>query len=51
MTQLNEDGEQMYKFTKFDQLSLANISQGSHRMWAHIGSVYIITFLILRVSD
>jgi hypothetical protein len=36
--------------TDIDLLSLSNIPPGSPRMWVHVASVYLITFLALKVG-
>jgi len=37
-----------YSITSFDKCSMANIEPGSSKMWAHLVSVYIITFFVLK---
>eukprot|EP00877_Chromochloris_zofingiensis_P005350 jgi/Chrzof1/14816/Cz09g17120.t1 len=39
-----------YVFSDLDRLSMANVSPGSPRLWAHMVSVYVITAITLRVS-
>lgn len=36
-----------YTFTEFDKLGLANITPSSNRMWIHLTSVYVVTFITL----
>lgn len=38
-----------YAFTNFDRCSLANIQAQSPKMWAHLISIYVITFIVLKV--
>lgn len=38
-----------YHFSDFDKLTLSNVKPGSQRMWVHIVSVYVITFVALRM--
>ena len=37
-----------YSVTSFDKCSMANIEPGSSKMWAHLVSVYMITFIVLN---
>jgi hypothetical protein len=40
-----------FTFSNFDRLSMANISPGSTRLWAHLVSVYVVTAITMRVSE
>jgi hypothetical protein len=40
-----------FTFSNFDRLSMANISPGSPRLWAHLVSVYVVTAITMRVSS
>lgn len=33
-----------------DRISLSNVLNGSPKMWAHVVTVYVITYIVLKVS-
>ncbi len=34
----------------FDRCSLSNLDNLSHKFWAHLVSVYVVTIIVLRVG-
>jgi hypothetical protein len=48
--QLMSENNTEYTFTGFDKLGLANVQEGSSRMWVHMLSVYFILGIAMWVS-
>ncbi|KAG1670980.1 hypothetical protein FOA52_014369 [Chlamydomonas sp. UWO 241] len=46
-TLLSGPGADSFSFTSFDKCGLANVSEGSPRMWLHMLSVYVILFIAM----
>jgi hypothetical protein len=38
-----------YVFSSLDKLSMANVMPGDDRLFVHLFSVYVITFIVMRV--
>ena len=39
------------RLSLFDTCSITNISQRSEKFWVHLVSVYVITFIVLKVRQ
>jgi hypothetical protein len=38
-----------YIFSSLDKLSMANVPPGDPRLWVHLASVYVVSYLAMRV--
>lgn len=41
---------QVADLSELDRIGLSNVVQGSPKMWAHVVTVYVITYIVLKVS-
>jgi hypothetical protein len=42
---------QLADLSELDRIGLSNVVQGSPKMWAHVVSVYVVTYIVLKVSN